>query len=158
MRTVPFILIALFLVLACQPEKKQKTSTATFNKTIIGVWETVSIKVDVKTADNRDSSYVFRIDEADWETQMDQKPVKTVFEEKENRYYSEFRSSGDSLLMRHRGVWNMFGDTIIMIEPNATYQYKIDWNEDGAVFSSYMDWDGDGAEDDWFEGVYRRIE
>ena len=55
-------------------------------------------------------------------------------------------------------MWNVFNDTLMMIEPNVTYQYTISQQPNGLLkFSSIVDWDSDGVEDDDYLGVQRYI-
>ena len=54
-------------------------------------------------------------------------------------------SPADSL----RGLWNAFGDTLLLIEPKGTYTYEVHaMAPDSSRWKEALDWDGDGLKDD----------
>ena len=97
----------------------------------------MSLRVDINTANGTDTSYVFEVREEEWISRLGVKPVKTYYK-LDNKYEQVFTSLTDTILSTSRGMWNVFGDTLMMVEPNAT-------------------WDGDGEEDDDYVGVHRKI-
>lgn len=149
------------LFLSCQPNADQQTNTTTaaqvdLKKAIPGVWESVSLQVIVHSVDNTDSSYVFDVPEERWISTLGVKPIKTFYE-LDNKYRSEYRDRNDSLVNETRGIWNVFGDTLMLIAPDATYQYEVTLKNGLGEFRSLLDWDGDGQEDDEYLGIQRYV-
>jgi hypothetical protein len=156
-----YLLMLAAAVAACQPQgnanRSNNAQPIDLQKELPGIWEAVSVTIDINSAFNQtDSSFTIQVSEKEWLTQKSVKPVKTFFQT-DNRYRQEFRNAQDSLLSLNRGIWNTFGDTLMMIEPTVTYQYTIAFKNGLAAFSAFVDGDGDGFEDDEYLGVYRKI-
>lgn len=122
-------------------------------KNLIGVWKTVSFTVNVNTFNNSDSSYSMVVGHGDWEAKLNLKPFLTHFRPN-NTYEMAVVNLNDSIVEANRGIWSVFGDTLMLVEPDATYQYKVKAKNQHLQFEALLDWDGDGQEDD----EYRRIE
>jgi len=151
--------LSLFMLLhSCQSgDKEAGTPPPDLKKELPGTWEAVSVKVQVNSAMNKpDSSATFEIKEEEWLDRMGVQPVRTYYQT-DNKYRQEFRALNDTLLSISRGVWNTFGDTLMMIEPTTTYQYTISLKNGLAEFRALVDWDGDGEEDDDYMGVHRKV-
>ena len=67
------------------------------------------------------------------------------------------RSLQGEIFDERRGIWNTFGDTLVLIEPENTVQYIVRIGNGKATFRNFRDWDGDGAEDDEYQGLQRQI-
>ncbi len=153
---------AALLLAACsndndQAKEERPAKPQSTEEHLPGTWESVSVRVQVNTADNKDSTYVFEVKEEDWIRRLGTRPIKLYFSP-DKKYRQEFIATNDSILNTTRGLWNTFGDTLMLIEPNATYQYTVTLRENGlAEFRTLLDWDGDGEEDDEYLGVHRRI-
>ncbi len=128
-------------------------SELNLKKDIIGEWETVSFHVDVNSFNNTDSSYSVIVGKGQWEEKLGMKPIVTKFSEN-NVYIMNFYDTQDSVIDSKKGLWSVFGDTLMMMEPDATYQYHVMTKNEHIQFQALLDWDGDGVEDD----EYRRIE
>lgn len=153
--------LLLLLLVGCQSgadpdQQTQEASPVDLKKAIPGVWESVSIRVDVNSFNNTDSSYVFEVPEERWLNTLGVKPIRTYYEN-DNKYRSEYRDRADSLVNETRGIWNVFGDTLMLIAPDATYQYEVKIEKGLGKFRSLLDWDGDGQEDDEYVGIQRYI-
>lgn len=156
-------LIGLVFLSACQNAPEEITDTANpggqtdLAEVLPGTWENVSLKVNVYSADNTaDSSYIFQINDGDWVTLFNVLPPRTYFEAN-NRYRIEYRDRRDSIMSVSRGVWNVMGDTLMMIEENQTLQGKIKYDKGMLFFIGLRDWDEDGAADDAYQDVKRRV-
>lgn len=157
--------ICLFLV-SCQNEKEIRAEARAsvdslvaldnLRKEIVGNWETLSFHTSIKTANNKDSSYSIYAGKGEWEAKLGVKPFRTSFKEN-NTYEMEFRDLADSIMETKRGIWNVFGDSLLMIEEDGTYQYRIRGNKDYLEFKSTLDWDGDGVEDDEYMRIEQRV-
>jgi hypothetical protein len=64
----------------------------------------------------------------------------------------------DSIVDVKRGLWSVFGDTLILMEPDGTYQYQVRSKNNHLQFESLLDWDGDGVEDDAYMRVEKRVQ
>lgn len=159
MKQIYVWVFALIFFSACQSDQSQSSETEDkpdLKKELPGTWEMVSLRVNINSFDNRDTTVVFEIREPQWEKAYRVKPSRTYFE-MDNQYRQEFRSIVDTLISENRGMWNSFGDTLMLIEPDTSYQYIVDIERGLAEFRSMVDWDGDGQEDDEYLGVHRRI-
>lgn len=147
-----FFLSILFLIPVSCKEVPQATR---WNGNLVGVWESSAFRVNVNTANNTDSSYQVVVPEEEWEDRMNMKPIEAYFQQ-DNKYIAEYRNLNDSLIRRHRGIWNTFGDSLVIIEPDAIYQYIMTRENKRVLFHSLVDWDGDGKEDDEYVGIYKK--
>ncbi len=124
---------------------------------LIGEWENAAFKVDVASAEGGSEAYTVEVNKDEWEVKMNMLPIKTQFLP-DHKYKAEYRSLGDSLLRRHRGIWKVFGDSLVIIEPDEIYQYQLKWIGSKTVhFQIMLDWDGDGQEDDDYKGIYEKV-
>lgn len=145
------------LLLSCKNDTTaENQKPASLKEALPGIWEAVSFRVLVNSAQNSDSSYVFEVKEENWESQLGIKPVRTYYFS-DNKYLQQFRGLDDVPYDTTRGMWNVFGDTLMMIEANATYQYEVTLQKGLSEFYGLLDWDGDGQEDDEFIGIYRLV-
>lgn len=161
MKSISCLFLFILLLSACQQENNSNASEETpkldLAKTLPGTWELVSIKVKVNSYENTDSSFVQEITEEQWEKIFYVKPARTYFE-LDNKYRRAHLDMGENVMSEARGMWNVFNDTLMMIEPDATYQYIVDQQPNGLLqFSAILDWDSDGQEDDEYLGVQRYI-
>ncbi|MCB0559566.1 MAG: hypothetical protein H6573_28765 [Lewinellaceae bacterium] len=157
-----FLILAIALIAtSCKEGASNQTEEATteqrpLREVLPGVWESTSIRVEVNTAENTDSSYVFEVKEEEWAERLGSRPIRFYFQ-LDNKYRQEFVALNDEVMSTARGIWNTFGDTLMLIEPNATYQYQVVTGKGLAEFRTMLDWDGDGQEDDSFLGTHRQI-
>ncbi|RMG85040.1 MAG: hypothetical protein D6714_06760 [Bacteroidetes bacterium] len=164
MKKIGIYMLCVLFAAGCRNEEKQireqaknsvdsLMSVENLKKTIVGNWETVSFKVDVRTANNTDSSYSFYVGRNEWEQKLNMHPFQTFFREN-NTYSMQIMSAADSLVDTRRGLWSVFGDTLMLIEADGSYQYRVRAKNKYLQFESLLDWDGDGQEDD----AYMRLE
>jgi hypothetical protein len=156
------LFLALFLLSSCgdAPEISEDTAAqeqSALTEILPGTWENVSMKVNVYSADNvPDSSYIFQVNDGDWENLFRVLPPRTYFEA-DNKYRIEYRDRRDSIISTSRGIWNVIGDTLMMIEEEQTMQGKIKYDKGLLYFIGLRDWDEDGQEDDAYLEVKRRV-
>ncbi len=156
-----FIVLSTILFIACQGEPSQEEKKLAEEKNLLketlpGIWESVSVRVLVNSAESTDSSYVFEVREEEWGERLGTRPIRYYFQ-LDNKYRQEFIALNGELMSTSRGMWNAFSDTLMLIEPNATYQYIVSTGKGLAEFRTLLDWDGDGQEDDEYLGVYRQV-
>ncbi len=148
-----FQAILLVITPGCdEAPKKEKWSGD-----LSGVWESASFRVEVRTPNNTDTTHLIEVSEQEWAQKMKMKPIEAYYQQ-DHKYVAEYRNLSDSLIRRHRGIWNTFGDTLVVIEPDAIYQYTMEWENQKVLFKSRVDWDADGLEDDIYIGIYKKRE
>ena len=150
-------LFSFLLLLLCSCQKSESPESVDLKELMPGTWESVSIKVVVNSVSNTDSNYVFDVPEKHWKEKLGVQPVKTYYQTEENKFYSEYIDLDGNITNVERGKWYVFGDTLMRVTPEATYQYEVAIRGGVGTFTSMMDWDGDGNEDDEYSGVQRKI-
>ena len=151
----------LLPLLGCQQrdnasQETEKAELPPYDSLLVGAWENVSLKVTVNTIDNTDSIFTLMVPAGEWENKLGIKPIRTEYAPN-NTYRSEYRNLQDSVIRITRGIWNVFSDTLLLIEPEATYQYLMRYRNDIIEFRSQLDWDGDGQDDDEYLGLQRKL-
>ncbi len=153
-------LLALSLLTSCADDRsapEDASAAVNYGDFLPGTWEKIQLTVDINSFDNQDTSFTVELREEDWARTTQSLPTRTYFMV-DNKYRQEFRAlSGDTLFVS-RGMWNIFGDTLHLIEPDTSYQFLLDVNESRNLeLRRLIDWDGDGQEDDDYLEVHRRI-
>lgn len=161
MRNLLLFIAFLFVFTNCgdTPPKKLASPQKTLKEAIPGIWETISFKVTINSVEGmEDSTAIFEVTEEEWEKRLGIKPIRTYYE-LDNRFRSTYRAYGtDSIINETKGLWNVFGDTLMLIEPQVTYTYNVELRDNGTgVFRSFLDWDGDEIPDDEYIGVQRLV-
>lgn len=164
MRQITYFFLLLSIGLwACEATEKEPAEAAAAETTsrlteeLPGTWESVSLKVFVRTYENTDSSFILDVKERDWEEVFGMRPVKMVFQ-KNDKYYSEHRSIADTLIDMTRGLWKPVADTLQMVaEDGTTYRYRVKVRNGLSEFRAFVDWDGDGDEDDEYIEIKRLV-
>ncbi len=126
-------------------------------KSIIGEWTNVSMRVFVHTFNNTDTSFMVDVTEDNWNQKMNIRPITTVIKA-DGTYFTEYRNSFDSLIYNPSGIWYMDGDTLIMKDRSNYYKYQVFVDGNRAEFRNMVDWDYDGKKDDQYFGVQRKKE
>lgn len=155
------LLFSLFLLFGCgAADTSQRTTQAPapvdLKSEMPGNWQTVSFRVTINALDSLSEPSIFEVGEDAWLEKMGVQPIQMQFTSN-NKFRQEYLDASDSLLQLTRGIWNVFGDTLMLIAPDATYQYQVELTGDQAQFRCYLDWDGDGQEDDEYIGIQRII-
>ena len=144
-------------VWACQGEpQKAETSKVDLKEVLPGTWETKFFQIKMPTHNDSDSTSVFEASEEYWEAKFQVKPYRTYFGP-DQKYRTAYRGLQGHLISESRGVWNAFGDTLMMIQKDGTLQYKLLVEKGQAHFSALLDWDQDGEEDDEYYMIYRLV-
>ena len=115
-----------------------------------GSWEHQQLFVSVQGYKLSDSIFTIEVNPGEWEEKLRVKRVVTQYD-KDHTYRMLFYSSSDSLEKTVRGMWNTFGDTTLLhVEPNGTYEYKVSQNGQKWILESTVDWDEDSQTDDLY--------
>lgn len=121
-----------------------------------GAWEAISFQVHINAADSTAPNSLFEVAEGDWIEKLGVQPITTYYDA-DNKFRSAYKNQSDSLVRLTRGIWNTFGDTLMLIAPDATYQYQVNLKNERAEFRCLLDWDGDGLEDDEYIGIQKLV-
>ncbi len=152
--------IGLMLLSGCKDDpgntgnkRQQKAAASILEEKLPGTWEMKYLKIKV---DNPDTAYVFEVSEDFWERKYSVKPYRTYFGP-DHRFRTAHRGLGGQMISEERGMWNVFGDTLVMITPNSTQQFKVKLEAGTAHFSGIIDWDGDGKETEAYYAIQRYV-
>ena len=158
MQRIFWLVILGGLIYACAPNSPEAEVEQTVNLAaqLPGTWEVKYMKVEVDTYQNLDSNFVFEIGEQIWERQYAVRPFRTYFAQ-DSTFRTVRRSLDGANMSEDRGLWKTFGDTLLLIQPNSTLQYKVLIEEGQAKWAGVVDWDYDGLEDDVFYAEYRFV-
>ncbi|MFT5746660.1 MAG: hypothetical protein ACI9XO_005045 [Paraglaciecola sp.] len=126
--------------------------TTNYPKEIVGDWISNSLRIDV----NADSAYQVYVAKGEWENKLNQRPIQTTFRPN-NTYQIDYLSLQDSLFEKRQGIWNIFGDTLLLIEDNANYQYVIKMRRNYLQYQAQLDWDNDTEIDDTYTQIDQKV-
>ena len=158
-RSLRWILF-LALTFGCQSEtaeEKAAANTTSLYERLMGTWETTYIKVDIRSAENEpDSSYLFEIEEGQFERIFQVKPYRTYFAP-DSTFRTVHRGIPGDIISEDKGLWNTFGDTLMLLQPDATMQFKVSIDKGMGHFTGFVDFDGDGMQDDAYYAIRRFV-
>ena len=154
------ILMALstLIVVSCNDQENKKADFVKPEQ-MIGEWNNLSIRVDIETKKNTDSSEVLNVEQAEWEQRLKIKPIRTYFRA-DSTWNSAHYNLNDSLVYNPSGKWWIEKDSLIMVQtfPSVdTSSYLLKLNKDTASFTSRLDWDMDGEKDDLYVGRQLKV-
>ncbi len=154
------ILMALstLIVVSCNDQENKKADFVKPEQ-MIGEWNNLSIRVDIETKKNTDSSEVLNVEQAEWEQRLKIKPIRTYFRA-DSTWNSAHYNLNDSLVYNPSGKWWIENDSLIMVQtfPSVdTSSYFLKLNKDTASFTSRLDWDMDGKKDDLYVGRQLKV-
>lgn len=162
MRIVPYFLIGLVILVACNNSDTAQTGSSTTmssSEQLIGEWNNIYLRVETNSKNNTDSNDVLEADRAHWEEKLKIKPIRSFFRE-DSTWNSAHYNLKDSLVYDPSGKWWIKGDKLIMQQyipsPDTTiYNYKLE--NDTATFECMVDWDMDGKKDDKYFGKQVKV-
>ena len=149
------LILSILLLTTCSTESDSGNSD-NLTTSMPGTWESVSMRVIVQSANATDSSYVFDVPEKDWQRKLGA-PIRTYFQPDQNTYYRSYFNAEGEKINEERGKWYVFGDSLMLVTPQATYNYEVTLEGTRASLFSMVDWDGDGVKDDEYTEVQRKI-
>lgn len=150
------LLVLVLFFSACNHNSQRTSGKINLKEELPGLWVTSRIEVKINSVNGQDTSYVENIEEATWRNRFSVHPPEYYFST-DQKFRREHRSLADTLMSSSRGIWNAFSDTLMLIEPDGTYQYLVSFEGTQAIFSTKLDWDGDGQADDDFKSWNRLL-
>jgi hypothetical protein len=150
--TLPLLL--LFFPACRQGSDQGSTTKPDLRTKLPGVWETTYLQIKVDSYHNTDSSFVYTVESADWVKKLGVQPYQFAFDD-QHHFTTEYRNQAGVLIKEEKGIWNAFGDTLMLIRPDVTLQYLVALRNGEAYFTGLVDWDSDGLEDDAYFSIQR---
>lgn len=154
MKIADFIpMLAVLLLAACQAapssdESSPPASAASLSGLLPGSWEPTTLHIRLHTAYGiPDSSVLISLQQ-----EGDARPARMRYHFLAgHRFRIDYLEADGQRTDSTRGMYNLFGDTLLLIEPQATYQFELSRPE-GRILEmrGTLDWDGDGQEDDHY--------
>jgi hypothetical protein len=146
-------LTAIFCV-ACQDSGRSIKENVIESNELIGEWNNLSIRINIQSKNNSDSSEVFEVNRPEWEERLKIKPIRTFFRE-DSTWNSAHYNLKDSLVYNPSGKWWIKDDMLVLFQdfPSLdTTSYTLQLKKDTASFAGLVDWDMDGKKDDNYIG------
>lgn len=156
--TLPVLLICGMLLAGCSSDQAEPTTpVAPIAEALLGTWETVEVETTSNTYLGLDTTVHQRISEADWKNTYGIKPARTVYSADGKLVRTYYNLAGEVTDVTH-GLWKVRGtDSLFVIEPNVTLQYKHELDGSRLTLTGVVDWDFDGEKDDNYRAVLRLV-
>lgn len=156
-----FFAFGIFIVLfSCQAEpdavEDSENTELDLKSALQGTWQTFQINVAVNSADGRDTFRTESLTEDVWEEVFGMEPPVYYFQP-DQKFRLIHRNLAGEVVGDSRGLWNTFGDTLMLIEAEETNQFLVKVGGGKAAFRNFQDWDEDGEVDDEYQGLLRQI-
>ena len=154
-----FVSLMLLILSSCQQDQADQVieeAEVDLKSALQGTWQTFQINVAVNSADGQDTFRTESLTEAIWKDVFNMEPPVWYFQP-DQKFRRVHRNLNGGVVDQSRGMWNTFGDTLVLIEPEVTYQYLVKIGEGRAAFRTFLDWDADGESDDEYQGLQRQI-
>jgi hypothetical protein len=146
-------LTTLFCV-ACQDSERIENEKVIDPGELIGEWNNLSIRINIQSKNNLDTSEVFEVSRSEWEERLRIKPIRTFFRA-DSSWNSAHYNLKDSLVYNPSGKWWITENKLVMLQefpsPDTT-RYTMILKKDTVSFESLLDWDMDGKKDDLYFG------
>lgn len=146
-------LTSLFCV-ACQDSGRIVKENVIEPNELIGEWNNLSIRINIQSKNNLDSSEVFEVNRPGWEDRLRIKPIRTFFRT-DSTWNSAHYNLNDSLVYNPSGKWWLHAEKLVMLQDfpsRDTTTYSLSLKNDTASFETMLDWDMDGKKDDLYFG------
>ncbi len=148
------VLGLLIFVISCKSEIQPTKSSASpiQASNLQGIWENVEIKVEVKN----DSSYLFIVEEDDWQNILQIRPTQSYFYP-DQTYRQVFIGLDNSILDTKKGSWFLNQDTLTITLPEDTLKYSVRLQKGMLLMRGQVDWNSDGQKNDIYFGKQRQV-
>lgn len=148
------VLGLLIFVISCKLEDQTVKNSASpvQESNLQGIWENVEIKVEVKD----DSSYLFVVEEDDWQNILQIRPTQSYFYP-DQTFRQVFIGLDNSILDSKKGTWGLNEDILTIALPEDTVQYSIRLQKGMLLLRGQVDWNSDGQKNDIYFGKQRQV-
>ena len=127
------------------------------SEALLGTWETIEVEAKSPTYQGLDTTIHQIIREADWGRLYGVRPARTLYtaDGKLKRTYYNIHGQVTDVT---NGLWKAKGaDSLFVIEPNTTLNYRYELEGDRLILTGLIDWDFDGEQDDEYRAVLRLV-
>lgn len=157
------IVLVLFCLFSCSGDSsatslaKEETAEQRLQESLLGTWEITEMRVKSPTYQGiADSTFIQHIKEADWLQVYGVKPARTTYtEDGKLKRILYFRDGSVTDVIN--GLWKVKGDSLLVIEPNITFDYETEVSGEKLKLKGLIDYDRDGEADDTYEANYRLV-
>lgn len=153
-------LLAILLAFSCEPKDPPPPPpppVLPISEALLGTWETIEIEAQAPTYQGQDTAVHHLIREADWGRLYGVRPSRTVYTPDGKLRRTYYTSAGQVTDVTH-GIWKAKGsDSLFVIEPNTTLNYKYVLENNLLTLTGTIDWDYDGEKDDAYRAVLRLV-
>jgi hypothetical protein len=131
--------------------------TVDISEALLGTWETIEIEAKSPTYQGLDTTIHQTIREADWGRLYGVRPARTVYSADGKLKRTYYNMNGQITDVTN-GLWRAEGkDSLLVIEPNTTFNYRHELTGDRLTRTGLIDWDFDGDQDDEYRAVLRLV-
>ncbi|MEM9930114.1 MAG: hypothetical protein AAF840_09870 [Bacteroidota bacterium] len=149
------LLICSFM--SCETKEPPPPPAPSFSELILGTWETIEVEAKAPTYQGLDTTVHHLIREADWGRLYGVRPSRTVYTD-DGKLKRTYYSSAGAVTDVTNGLWREQGqDSLLVIEPNTTLNYRYQLEGGRLTLSGIIDWDYDGEKDDEYRAVLRLV-
>lgn len=149
-----FIGLTIILLAAFHHSDSPTKENSIVAKDLIGEWNNLSIRINIQSKNNSDTSEVFDVNRSEWEDRLRIKPIRTFFRT-DSTWNSAHYNLNDSLVYNPSGKWWLHAEKLVMLQDfpsRDTTTYSLSLKNDTASFETMLDWDMDGKKDDLYFG------
>lgn len=148
------VLGLLIFVISCKSEDQtiKNSASSVPESSLQGIWENVEIKIEVKD----DSSYLFIVEEDDWQNILQIRPTQSYFYP-DQTFRQVFIGLDNSILDTKKGTWLLNQDTLTISLPEDTLQYSVRLQKGMLLMRGQVDWNSDGQKNDIYFGKQRQV-
>ncbi len=154
---LPLYCALLLSLLACEAKEPPPPPEPPFSERILGTWETVEVEATSPTYQGLDTTVHQIIREADWGRLYGVRPSRTVYTNDGKLKRTYYNSAGQVTDVTN-GLWREKGtDSLLVIEPNTTLNYRYQLEGERLTLTGVIDWDYDGEVDDDYRAILRLV-
>jgi hypothetical protein len=149
-------LIFGLILTGCQNNSPDEVAVAPdLKEEMKGTWQTVQINVAINSADGRDTFRTESFTENVWRANNIQPPF--YYFQSDQKYRCVRKNVAGEVIDELEGSWNVFGDTLVLVQPDLTEKYLVKSGSGRATWRIFRDWDDDGEADDEYQELLRKI-
>jgi hypothetical protein len=148
------------LLISCKNETPAVDSAppaVDISEALLGTWETIEVEANSPTYQGLDTTIHQIIREADWGRLYGVRPARTEYTADGKLKRTYYNANGQITDVTN-GLWKAKGaDSLFVIEPNTTLNYRHELNGERLTLTGIIDWDFDGEKDDDYRAVLRLV-
>lgn len=142
------MLLLSVLMVACKG--RAGSGDGLSNSDMVGVWETLEVKVELKSYRNTSKDSSFTITPLNADPNVRTAPP-TTYINADGSYRDESRDAAGNIVRESKGYWHLSGDTIIMrlaSQNDGGIRFHVEQKGNKMKLKNKVDFDADGQQDD----------